>query len=194
MGRVQEDWGGDEPGDFDCFRRAENIKGSKKGNSNCPQSTRKTYTADASYPAADHAAEGAAALALTAALFRQTNIEYAKQCMGTATAMYDFARKYPTRGVTQTLSSGKKLSAEVEEKNFVLGFTYNTTAPEVNMLWSSAVMAWVHDCDNGWPCNTKAASTYESQAWGWWGSGAVRSLGVLACMWTVRRSAAYANA
>ena len=67
VGAVQEEWGGGTPGDFDCFKRAENIPALP----NCPLSARATLLADSDKPAADAAAETAAALAATSAVLVQ---------------------------------------------------------------------------------------------------------------------------
>ena len=70
---MQETWGGPEPGDFDCYRRAENIPGNEHppDYGNCPITTRNTSLATSSEPASDQAADAAAGLAMAAVLLAQ---------------------------------------------------------------------------------------------------------------------------
>jgi hypothetical protein len=95
VGTLQEDWGGPDPGDFDCYKRAENIPAQP----NCPLSARKTLLANADSPAADAAAETAAALAAAAALLQLDYPLFADYAIGTSHALLDFATQYPESAV-----------------------------------------------------------------------------------------------
>ena len=78
VGDVQKKWGGPNPGDFDCYRRAESIPGNKhpeqppaQDHGNCPMTTRNTTIATSSEPASDQAADAAAGLAMAACLLAE---------------------------------------------------------------------------------------------------------------------------
>ena len=160
---MQKNWGGPYPGDFDCYRRSENIPGNKNppDNGNCNRGTRKTTLADSRRPASDAAAEASAALALSAALLAGDKPFKAKKYMRSSRALYTFAMWYPG-----TLVSGKN-------KVWQVAFTYRTQFEETNRLWASAVHAFVANCDKDGSkktqfCDRGKAGEYEGNAWSLW--------------------------
>lgn len=169
VGRIQEEWGGDNPGDFDCYRRAENIPSKP----NCGKKTRKTLLGSLDRPAADAAAEASAALATAAALLYSGDSEFATKCIKASHALYDFAEKRP--------------ETAVDEK--VVKLTYPSSSPETNILWASSVLAWVHGCDSPGRkgkrrskaiCDKSLARSYLNKAKKLWNTDDVRAFAVSA--------------
>jgi Glycosyl hydrolase family 9 len=169
VGTVQEKWGGPHPGDFDCYRRAENIPSAP----NCPITTRTTTIAKSGLGASDAAAEAAAALAVAAALFAGDTPVKASYYMTSAKALFNFAETYPETAT---------------KRSFVVGFTYDTQFSETNRLWASSVLAWVHNCDRkSWNkqtrfCDRGEAGNYIGKAWYYWSSESVRARGEICCV------------
>ena len=89
VGNVQEPWGGPNPGDFDCYKRAENIPAEP----NCPLSARVTFIADVASPHADGAGEASSALAAAAALLQGDYPMFADFALRSAKALFDFASR-----------------------------------------------------------------------------------------------------
>jgi Glycosyl hydrolase family 9 len=141
VGTVQQDWGGPDPGDFDCFIRAEHMPKEP----NCPKRQRVTLLADSQEPASDAAAETAAALIASAALLVQEYPLFADFAVKTSHALYDFSTRYPDTAVS---------------RSWVVNATYPTTNPAQNRIWAGAMLAWIHGCDDpDWPlCDKQYAS------------------------------------
>jgi hypothetical protein len=156
VGTVQEEWGGPKPGDFDCYKRAENMPAAP----NCPLSARATLVADASKPASEIASNVAAGLSAAAALLQLDHPTFAKMAITTAHAAMDFANRYP---------------GTASEREWLVKRTYLTTNPKLKWLWGNTMLAWAHKCNNpGYPvCNPTLSAQYLAAAETLWRDGEV---------------------
>ena len=173
VGWLQNPWGGPYPGDFDCYRRAENIPGEDHppDAGNCKKPTRRSILADSQHPASDSAAEASAGLAMSAALLAADKPQRAKKYWRTALALYDFAMTHP----------GTMVKKGTPNYNWRVATTYGTHAEQTNRLWASAVLAFVTRCDKTKSkatqfCSRGASGGYEQNAWKLWSDPTVCAL------------------
>jgi hypothetical protein len=159
VGTVQEPWGGPNPGDFDCYKRAENMPAAP----NCPQSARTTLLADAQKPASEFASETAAGLAAAAALLQIDHPTFAKLAITSARAAMDFATQYPGTAV---------------DREKIVKRTYATTVPKLHWMWGNSILAWAHNCNNTQyaTCSPTYSQQYQAAAEALWKQSDVRSL------------------
>jgi hypothetical protein len=74
---------------------------------------------------------------------------FGKKAMLSAHALHDFASKFPESGV---------------EREFLVNRTYPTTNADMNIMWSAAMLSFVHGCASGPLCDAALSAKYKSEA------------------------------
>ena len=107
---------------------------------------RPSYKVDSAHPGSTVTGEAAAALAAASVVFKESNPEYAKECLQHSKELYDFSAKYLSDdGYTMANGFYSSFSGFYDELSFAAAWLYLSTGEE---SYKNDALKWFKECDD----------------------------------------------
>ena len=107
---------------------------------------RPSYKVDSAHPGSTVTGEAAAALAAASVVFKESNPEYAKECLQHSKELYDFSAKYLSDdGYTMANGFYSSFSGFYDELSFAAAWLYLSTGEE---SYKNDALKWFQECDD----------------------------------------------